>query len=306
MILRTGLALAALAVSGGAPLFGNSLHAAPTRGRDATCINDSSWIAPQAPFRIFGNTWHVGPRGLGVFLITSPTGHVLIDGGVPGHSALIEANIRQLGFALRDVKWILLSHAHCDHAGGIADLVRATGAQVIAGAADARALARGGLDDPHYGERFPFPPVRGVRIATHGEALRLGELTLVAHATPGHTAGNMTWSWQSCEEARCLQLVDVGSLSAPDYRLVGNRKAPNIVAEYTRGFAIVASLRCDIALAPHPGMVDFWERVARREQGDADALVDAGLCRAYAKGARENFERELATQRGAARGKRQK
>ncbi len=264
---------------------------------ESSCVNDPSWTAPQKPFRIHGNTWHVGPRGLGVFLITAPTGHVLIDAGVPGNAPLIEANIRSLGINLRDIKWILNSHAHCDHAGGIAQLARRTGAQVIASAADTRSLARGGRDDPQYGDRFRFSPVRVTRTVTDGESLRLGGLVLTAHSTPGHTKGNTTWTWKSCEDTRCLHMVHVGSLSAPDYKLIGNPKYPDIVKDFEYSFGMVAALPCDIALAPHPGMVDFWERVARRNQGDADALVDPALCRAYAKDARESFEEELAKQR---------
>lgn len=263
----------------------------------ASCVNDPSWIAPQKPFRIYGNTWYVGPRGLGVFLVTARTGDVLIDGGVPGHVSLIEANIRDLDVNLHDIKWILNSHAHCDHAGGIAQLAHDTGAQVIAGAADVPLLERGGHDDPEYGNRFVFPPVHVTRTVSDGESLRLGELALAAHSTPGHTEGNTTWTWTSCEARRCLHMVDVGSLSAPDYKLVGNLKYPDIVKDYDHSFALVAALACDIPLAPHPDMVDFWQRVAQREQGDADALIDPAGCRAYARDARANFEAQLAKQR---------
>jgi metallo-beta-lactamase class B len=210
---------------------------------------------------------------------------------------LIEANIRSLGLNLQDIKWILNSHAHCDHAGGIAQLVRDTGAQVIASADGAQALARGGRGDPQFGDELDFPPVRAARRVADGESLHLGSLVLTAHSTPGHTRGNTTWTWESCEDARCLQVVDVGSLSAPDYRLIGNPGYPDVVEDFRSSFGKVAALRCDIALAPHPGMVDFWERVARRERGDADALIDPTLCGAYAKGARESFEKELAKQR---------
>jgi metallo-beta-lactamase class B len=273
---------------------------------DSSCVNDPSWTAPQKPFRIHGNTWHVGPRGLGVFLISGPAGHVLIDGGVPGHAGLIEANIRSLGIDLHDIKWILNSQAHCDHAGGMADLARDTGAQVIASAADTGLLARGGRDDPQYGDGFPFAPAHVTRTVTDGESLRLGGLVLTAHATPGHTKGNTTWTWQSCEDTRCLQMVLVGSLSAPDYKLIGNPEYPDIVQDFERSFAMVAALPCDIALAPHPGMVDFWERVARREAGDAEALVDPTRCRAYATRARDSFEKELTKQRRAADSSRQR
>ena len=264
---------------------------------------DSSWTAPQEPFRIYGNTWHVGPRGLGVFLITAPTGHVLIDGGVPGGAQLIEANIRKLGIELHDIKWILNTHAHFDHAGDIAQLARDTGAEVIAGAADTALLARGGLRDPQYADRFPFPPVQATRTVHDGERLQLGDLVFTAHATPGHTQGNTTWAWESCEGSRCLRVVDIGSLSAPTYKLVGFAGASELVQDYERSFAKLAALPCDIALAPHPSMVEFWERAAKRDQGKADALIDSTLCRGYAKDARESFEEELAKQRKAARAK---
>lgn len=299
--MRAGLV--AIFVTG---LIAPSAHAQTQSAEQAntaskrSCANDPTWTAAQTPFQIYGNTWFVGPRGLGVFLITAPTGDVLIDGGVPQDAALIEANIRALGIQLRDIRWILNSHAHCDHAGGIAQLARDTGAQVIAGAADAALLARGGHDDPEYGDRFVFPPVHVTRRVTNGEQLRLGDLLLTAHSTPGHTKGNTTWTWTSCDGMRCLPMVDIGSLSAPDFQLIGNAKYPNAVEDFCTSFAMVAALPCDIALAPHPEMVDFWARVAKRDQGDVTALIDPTLCRTYANDSRETFEAKLAKERADA------
>lgn len=262
--------------------------------------DNPSWTAPQKPFRVYGNTWYVGPHGLGVFLLTASKGDVLIDGGVPGEVPLIEANIRAIGVHLRNIKWILNSHAHSDHAGGLAQLAHDMGAKVIASAADTPLLERGGRDDPEYGDRFPFPPVHVARTVTDGERLHLGDLVLTAHATPGHTQGNTTWTWMSCEGTRCLHMVDVGSLSAPGYRLVGNPKYLHIVKDFEHGFEVVAGVPCDIPLAPHPGMVNFWKRVAERKQGDASALIDPTGCRTYAKAARESFEAQLTKQRAQA------
>jgi len=259
-----------------------------------------SWTAPQKPFRIYGDTWYVGPHGLGVFLITARTGHVLIDAGVPGEAQLIEANIRELGINLRNIKWILNSHAHSDHAGGMAQLAHDTGAQVIANIADTPLLQRGGHDDPEYGNRFPFPPVHVARTVSDGESLRLGDLVLTAHSTPGHTNGNTSWTWVSCEGLRCLHMVDVGSLSAPGFNLVRNSQDPSVVSDFEHSFAVVAGLPCDIPLAPHPGMVEFWARVDKRKQGDVNALIDPTGCRAYAKDARQSFEAQLAKQRAEA------
>ena len=166
MDLNVRVLMAAILFSG---LIAHSAHAQPPLAapakmvNDHSCASDPTWTAAQTPFRIYGNTWFVGPRGLGVFLVTASTGDVLIDGGVPDDAQLIEANIRTLGVDLRDIKWILNSHAHCDHAGGIAQLARDTGAQVIASATDTALLGRGGHDDPEYGDRFVFPPVHVTR-----------------------------------------------------------------------------------------------------------------------------------------------
>lgn len=263
-------------------------------------VDSPSWTAPQKPFRVYGNTWYVGPRGLGVFLIVAPSGDVLIDGGVPGAAPLIEANIKSLGINLRDIKWILNTHAHSDHAGGMAQLARDTAAQVIASAADTPLLERGGHDDPQYGDRFPFPPVHVARTVSGREDLHLGDLVLTAHPTPGHTEGNTTWTWVSCSGKRCLHMVDVGSLSAPGFQLVGNPKDPNVVKNFEHSFAVVAALPCDIPLAPHPGMVNFWDRVAKSKQSGVNALIDPAGCRVYAKDAHEGFEVKLTKQRADA------
>ena len=257
------------------------------------CGGDPSWVEEQPPVRVYGNTWHVGPRGLGVILITAPTGDILIDGGVPKDAGLIERHLRRMGVRLHDVKWILSSHAHCDHAGGIAQLARDSGAQVIAGTGDVESLASGGHNDPQFGDRLLFPPVQVARIVGDNDVLQLGQLTLTAHATPGHTRGNTTWSWRACERRRCLAIVFIGSLSAPGYTLKNNPRYPQIIEDYRRSFATVAALPCDIALASHPDMVDFWDRVAKRRKGDAQALIDPTLCRAYADAARESFEDAL-------------
>jgi metallo-beta-lactamase class B len=314
-VLIVAILLSSLLVPNGYAQVAASAQTSTVTGRPGTTLQkpfrmpaserkniaeNPSWTAPQKPFRIYGDTWYVGPHGLGVFLITARTGHVLIDAGVPGEAQLIEANIRELGINLRDIKWILNSHAHSDHAGGMAQLAHDTGAQVIANIADTPLLQRGGHDDPEYGNRFPFPPVHVARTVSDGESLRLGDLVLTAHSTPGHTNGNTSWTWVSCEGSRCLHMVDVGSLSAPGFNLVKNSKDPSVVSDFEHSFAVVAGLPCDIPLAPHPGMVEFWARVDKRKQGDVNALIDPTGCRAYAKDARQSFEAQLAKQRAEA------
>src|SRR5262245_36889690 len=170
-----------------------------------------NWNAPQEPFRIFGNTFYVGTVGLSAILITSDQGHILIDGALPQSATIIEANIRVLGFQLRDVRLLLNSHEHFDHAGGLAALQRATGARVAASPAAARALRQGHPtpEDPQYqsGMKAPFEAVKNVETIADRTAVRIGPLAITANFTPGHTPGATTWSWRSCDATRCVDLV---------------------------------------------------------------------------------------------------
>ncbi|MGN6312975.1 MAG: subclass B3 metallo-beta-lactamase [Rhodanobacteraceae bacterium] len=261
----------------------------------------AAWNAPQAPFRIYGNTWYVGTRGLTSILITSPSGDVLIDGDLPESAPLIEQHIRALGFRLADVKLILNTHAHYDHAGGIAQLQRDSGAQVVASVAGAELMARGGHGDPQYGDTYSYAPPQRIRTIADGKTLKVGPLAITAHLTPGHTPGSTTWTWRSCEAGRCLDIVYADSLSTPDYKLVSNPNYPGIIGDYRHSFEVVAALPCDIVLTPHPDMVDFWGRVGRRQSGNADALIDRNGCRDYAKDASAAFEAKLAVQEAAAK-----
>ena len=177
------------------------------------------WNKPREPFRLFGNSYYVGTDGLSAILITGEAGHILLDGGLEQSAAEIDRNIRKLGFKTEDVKLIVNSHGHYDHAGGIAALQRASGATVAASASGADALRRGEntTDDPQYGfgRQFNgFPPVKNVKVIKDGEVQRVGTLAITPHFTPGHTPGSTTWAWQSCEGSRCLNLVYADSISA--------------------------------------------------------------------------------------------
>lgn len=251
---------------------------------------NSEWTTPHKPFRIFGNTWYVGSQGLGAILVTSPQGHVLIDVPMAGNVPMIEANIRALGFRVEDVRLILNSHAHFDHAGGIAVLARDSGASVRASVAGARALRSGGddADDPQHGTADRYAAVPEVETFADGETVKLGTLALTAHVTPGHTPGSTTWTWRSCEAGRCLDLVyadSVTPLSNKSYRY-DDPAHPERLAGFRHGLATIAALPCDVLITPHPEASGFIDRVARRDAGDADALIDRNACRVYAaKGA---------------------
>lgn len=272
--------------------------------RAAECPSCAEWNAPQRPFRVHGNTWYVGTRGLSVLLVTSGDGHVLVDGGLPESAPAIMASIRQLGFRVEDVKMIVNSHAHFDHSGGIAELQRASGAEVAALAWSAQAMQAGSspADDPQHGTLLAFPAVAGVRTITAGDTVRVGPIALVAHATGGHTPGGTTWSWRSCEGGKCADVVYADSqtpISAEGFRFTGDSPYRTGLRDFERGLATLERLRCDVLVTPHPAASQLWERVATRDAGKADALVDPSACRRYAASARTRLAERVQRERAA-------
>lgn len=268
------------------------------------CQSCAEWNAPHAPVRIYGNTYYVGTNGLSALLLTSPTGHVLIDAGLPESAAPIASSIVALGFRLQDVKLIVNSHAHYDHAGGIAALQRATRAEVAATAPSARMMRTGKAepDDPQFQIALAYPAVPRVREFRDGDTLRVGTLAIVAHLTPGHTPGGTTWSWQSCEGARCVEMVYADSqtpVSDDEFKYSSNTRYPNAVADFAKGQATLERMRCDILVTPHPGASNLWARLTARDQGGAPALIDAEGCKRYAAAGRAQLEKRLATERAA-------
>lgn len=264
----------------------------------AECPPCAGWNAPQPPTHLFGNTWWVGTRGLGAILITSDSGHILIDGGLPDSAPLIETGIRTLGFRPEDVRIILNSHAHYDHAGGIAALEERTGARVLASAASAEVLRTGlpTAEDPQRDTALAFPPAGAVEIIADGDTVTAGPLAVVAHITPGHSPGGTTWSWRSCDETRCADIVYADSqtpVSDDSYRFsVGDR-----AMIFERGLDVIGSLPCDILLTPHPGASDLWSRIDARDAGDPDALFDSTACARYAESARQRLATRLQRER---------
>lgn len=259
------------------------------------CKPGAKWTEPATPRRIYGNTWFVGTCGLSAILVTSDKGHVLIDGDLEEDAPLIEASIRALGFKLEDVRFILNSHEHFDHAGGIAKLQHDTHATVAARAPAAAALERGRGDrsDPQFLSGKGYPPVANVRRIDDGATLEVGDIALTAYATPGHTPGSTSWIWTSCEGARCLHIVYADSLtpiSDDVFRYSDEAAHPGVLAAFRRSAETIAALPCDILLTPHPDASDLWERL---RPGAPAPLVDAGACQRYAAGAKQNLDARL-------------
>ena len=267
------------------------------------CEDCAGWNRAQPGFKVYGNTYYVGTAELSALLVTSDAGHILLDAALPQSVPPIDRNIRALGFKTEDIKAITNSHAHFDHAGGINALQRYTGATVYASKAGARALEAGlpTPDDPQiaFGPKFhAFPPVGNLRIVADGETVKVGPLAVTAHDTPGHTPGATTWTWQSCEGSRCLNIVYADSLSAvaaPGFRFTGNAKTPSIVDSFRRSIAKVEQLPCDILFVLHPqfaGMADKLKKLAA--DPTTNPFVDSGACRVFAGEARKRLDARIA------------
>jgi metallo-beta-lactamase class B len=262
------------------------------------CESCESWNRDQAPFQIFGNTYYVGVRGLSSVLVTSPDGHVLIDGALPQSAPLIARHVEQLGFKMSDVKVILNSHVHYDHAGGIAELQKLSGAKVIASDIAAKVLRTGKVDhsDPQFGTLKPFPGAKSVEALGTRQSVEVGRLQLRVIHTPGHTPGGTSWTWTSCESDRCLNVVYGDSLNAisdDTFKYSGDQRYPNASSDMRGSIAAISAAPCDILVAAHPDFTGLLTLIDERGNGDRAQLIDSTACRRYAAAGKERFQKRL-------------
>ena len=252
---------------------------------------------PIAPFCISDEICYVGTEDLGIYLIKTRAGDILIDGGYEQTVPQILGNLKTLGVDPKDVRILLNSHAHRDHAGGLAELKQITGAKLILSQAAALEFARGGHDDPNFGNASVFPPVKADSIVEDGETVALGNVTLTAHLTPGHTKGCTTWTMPAHIAGKTYAALFLCSVSAPGYKLVGNAAYPDIVADYRHSFAVLKMLPCDLFLGAHAQFYDMLKKRAVMEKtGSPLVFVDPAGCRRYLDQAEAAFERAVAAQ----------
>jgi len=260
-----------------------------------------SWNQPVPPFRVAGNIYYVGANEITSFLITSPQGHILLDGGFAETAPQIEANIEKLGFHLRDVKVMLNSQAHSDHAGGFAELKRATGARLLIAPGDAELIARGGHDDFAFGNTMLYPATEPDGTFKDGEDIRVGDAVMSAHITPGHTRGCTTWTTKVSEGGKSYDVTFLCSVSAPGYTLVNNAKYPNIVDDYRESFRRLKAMHTDIFLASHGSFFHLEEK--RRAIGEAkpNPFIVPNEFLAFMETSERNFNAQLAKQQAKAK-----
>ena len=259
------------------------------------CKDWDEWDKPAPPVRIHANTYLVGTCGISAILVTGSNGHVLIDSGTEKGADLVAANIRKLGFRLRDVKILLHSHEHVDHVGGMARLQQLTGAQLFASTNAAPVFETGaaGAGDPQAGMHPPFPPVRANRIIKDGEVVRLGNLALTAVETKGHTHGALSWTWVSCDGAICRAMVYADSLtpvSRDDYRFTDH---PDALEAFRESIRRVGELDCEILLTPHPSASAMRERMIGEKP-----LFDTKGCRNYSAALGKRLQERISKEAG--------
>lgn len=220
-----------------------------------------AWNLPREPFCIVGNLYYVGTNAIAVYLLATPEGLILIDSGFRESAPIIEANVKKLGFKLDDIRLLLINHAHYDHVGGMAGLKERTKARLLAHPADASLLARGGKDDFAYGDEVSYPPVRADALLRDNEEVQLGNTTLTAIFTPGHTKGCTSWFTTIEERGKRYNVVICGSLTAPGYRLIENPKYPEILVDFSASIDRLRKLPCDIYLSFHSQIYGLEQKV---------------------------------------------
>jgi metallo-beta-lactamase class B len=258
----------------------------------AACGERDGWSDPAPPAHVFANVYMVGTCGITSLLITTPKGHYLIDGATDEAAEGIAENIRKLGFDPKDVRYLLATHEHLDHAGGLAKLKQITGAKFATRVA-ARLGMETGLplaDDPQHGLHPAFPGVKADLILGDGQTLQIGSQSLKVIFTPGHSPGGTSYTWKSCEDRVCRHIVYADSLNAVSADAYRFSDHPAYVATLRSSMARIEAIKdCDIMISPHPFQSDFFERLAGEKP-----LVDADRCKQYVTAARDRLDARLA------------
>ncbi len=247
----------------------------------AACEGRDGWSDPAPPAHIHGRSWYVGTCGITVVLVETDAGLVLIDTGPEEAAPHVLANIRALGFDPRQIKWLLMTHEHFDHVGGMAAIQQATGARLAVGPNAAEVMRSGKPDrqDPQAAglADHPMAPVRVDRILRSGASLTVGGTRFTVHSNPTHSPGSTSWTWQSCENGECLTIAyadSISTISSKGYRFTDH---PDRVEAARTGLRVIEALPCDLLLTPHPGGSHLLQRLSGKE-----ALTGPRACVAYA------------------------
>jgi metallo-beta-lactamase class B len=258
-----------------------------------------SWTTPVKPVRVVGNIYYVGTEELGAFLLTGKDGLVLLDAPMDENVDLVLRNIRDLGFDPAKIRILLNSHAHLDHAGGLAAIRKKTGARLYLSAGDVALAARGGRNDFAFGDRLAYPPVTADAIVEDGQTVRLGEIAMTAMLTPGHTRGCTTWRTTATHQGKPVDVLFQCSLTAPGYKLVDNKEYPDIVDHYRRSFERLRKLQPDVFLANHASFFGLAGKLERLKKGGPNPFIDREEFPRFLDRAWKSLQTEIEKQRNA-------
>jgi len=258
------------------------------------------WTQPFPAFRVAGNLYYVGSKGLASYLITSSQGHILINSDLEANVPMIRASVESLGFKFSDIKILLISHAHWDHNAGSDMIKRLSGAKYMVMESDVSAVESGGKTDFHYGSdpTTLYTPTKVDRVLHDGEEVKLGEAKLTAHLTAGHTKGCTTWTMKVKEGSKTLDVVIIGSPNVnPGYKLVGNAAYPDIAVDFDRGFKVLKSLSCDYFLGAHGSYFGLETKYEQLKSGVSSAFIDPDGYKKFVDQKEQAFRAELAKQK---------
>ena len=266
--------------------------------------SNPDWTTPFPPHRMIGNIYYVGSKDLASYLIVTPQGDILINSNLTSSPDQIRHSVEQLGFKFSDIKILLISHAHFDHAGGSANIKQMTHAQYMVMDADVPVIESGGRADFQFGNSpsMYFPAAKVDRVLHDGSEVRLGDSVVVAHLTPGHTKGCTTWTLKVSDNGQVYNVVIVGSPNVlSDYKLVHNAAYPQIAADYEETFRVLRSLPCDVFLGAHGSYFGLQEKYTRLKSGGANPYIDPAGYKTYVAEHEQEFLEDLHKQEAASR-----
>jgi metallo-beta-lactamase class B len=267
--------------------------------KDFLAVAMKKWTAPFEPFQLIDNIYYVGTDGIAVYVIKTSQGLILMDTAMPQSTGMIKDNIAKLGFKVADIKIILNTHAHLDHTGGFAEIKKETGAQLIAGERDKPLLEGGYYPGDEKNEDLAFPAVKVDRAVKEGDKVALGDTTLTAHATPGHSPGCTSWELTVKDGKENREVLFFCSGTVALNRLVGQPTYPGIVDDYRATFAKAKAMKIDVLLGPHPEVYGMQAKRAEMKEGAPNPFVKPGEIVTYATGLSEDFDKQLTKQTAA-------
>lgn len=271
---------------------------------NAPAYVQNDWTEPFPAFRIAGNLYYVGSRGLASYLIATTEGHILINSDLEANVPMIRTSIESLGFKFSDVKILLISHAHYDHCAGSEMIKRLTGAKYMVMEGDVDVVESGGKSDFQYGSdpTSLYPPAKVDRVLRDGDRVKLGDTTLTAHLTPGHTKGCTTWTMKVNDGSKLRDVVIIGSPNVnPGYKLVGNTVYPRITEDFEKTFRVLKSLPVDYFLGAHGSYFNLEPKYPRLKSGNLTVFFDPAGYKNYVDDREQAFRMELNKQRSASK-----